>query len=111
MKPPMTAPATPITMFTIGPYPPSCTSLPVSQPVISPTMTDDKKYMRPPLVESLPYLSSLLPESRNDTFHPVQIPVRCPKEFSNRLAAIGIVRNADAYRNVGLLVVRNHLFA
>jgi hypothetical protein len=47
----------PITMFTIGPYPPSLANFPVSQPVINPMTTHDRKYIRPPLVESVPYAS------------------------------------------------------
>src|SRR5438309_9695441 len=39
-------------MFTIGPYPPSLTSFPVSQPVINPTTTQDRKYIWPPFVET-----------------------------------------------------------
>ena len=56
-KPPATAPATPITMFGIGPYPPSLTIFPVSQPVINPTMIQDRKYIGPPFIESVPHAS------------------------------------------------------
>src|SRR5437879_861420 len=112
MRPPATAPATPITMSTIGPYPPSLTSFPVSQPVINPTMTQDRRYIQPPFAKpSLTWCLSLLENPCNATLDPVQLAVSCPEEVFDRLAALGIIRHADAYRKWGLLVVPYQLFA
>src|SRR5438309_3753113 len=96
-------------MFTIGPYPPSLTNFPVSQPVINPRMTQGRKYIRPPFCRTFAYLAA--PCWRACHLHPVQLAVCCLKEVFDCSTALGIVRHADAYRKCGLLAVPCHLVA